>query len=132
MKTNLDKFYKTDSSLEKDGIWIMISDEIGFLVRRFGGANSDKIKLAMAQYHKPYARLIEKGTLDSDKEAKLMTRAFVEACLVDWKGIEIDGEITPFSVDVAVEFFINLPELANEVITQSQQVDNFKEDLGNS
>ena len=132
MKTNLDQFYKTNSSLEKNGIWIMISDETGFLVRRFGGGNSDKIKMAMAKYHKPYARQIEKGLLSSEKEQELMTRAFVESCVIDWKGVEIDGEMTDFSVDKAVEFFTALPDLTNEVLTQSQEVDNFKEDLGNS
>jgi len=131
MQTNLDKFYKTNQSLEKSGIWIMITDDIGFLVRRFGGANSDKIKVALAKYHKPYARQIEKGTLGADKETELMTKAFVESCMIDWKGVEIDGKETEYSVDVAVDFFTNLPELANEILVQAQTVDNFKEEVGN-
>ena len=75
MKTNLDKLYKTNSSLEKDGVWFEISDDVAFLIRRFGGKNSEKVKLALAKYHKPYARQIEKGTLDPSKETEIMTRA---------------------------------------------------------
>lgn len=131
MQTNLDKFYKTNQSLEKTGIWVMITDDIGFQVRRFGGANSDNIKLALAKYHKPYARQIEKGLLSAEKEVELMTKAFVEACMIDWKGVEIDGEEVAFSPEVAVKFFTQLPDLANEVFAQAQNVDNFKEEVGN-
>lgn len=132
MKTNLDSLYKTNSSMEKEGIWVMISTDVGFLLRRFGGANNDKLKLALAKYHKPYARQIEKGTLDSKLEEKLMTTAFVESCIADWKGVEIDGKETEFSKEVAIEFFLSLPDLTNELLSQSQNVDNYREELGKS
>ena len=132
MKTNLDQFYKTDRTLEKEGIWIMISDDVGFLVRRFGGANADRMKQAMAKHYTPYASQVNKGTIDPQKETEIMATAFVESCLVDWKGVEIDGEIAPFEQDVAIKFLISLPELTNELIEQAQKVENFKEELGNS
>jgi len=132
MKTNLDKYFKTNANFEKDGIWFEISEEVGFLIRRFGGKNAEKVKLAIAKYHKPYARQIEKGTLDPGKENKIMVRAFVESCLVNWKGIEIDGEATEFSIEKAVEFFVGLPDLASELVAYASDIDNYKEELGNS
>ena len=132
MKTNLDKFFKTDSDLERDGVWFEISDDIGFLIRRFGGKNSDRVKLALAKYHKPYTRQIEKGTLDPQKETELMTKAFVESCMIDWKGVEIDGESVPFSQETAFKFFLELPELLSELFNHANDVNSYKEELGNS
>lgn len=132
MKTNLDGLYKTSSNFETDGIWMNISDDVAFKVRRFGGKNSDKVKRALATYHKPFARQIEKGLLDTDKESELVTRAFVESCVVDWQGVVIDGEEKDFSTDLAVSFFKELPDLLEEIMAQAQVADNYKEDVGNS
>jgi len=131
MKTNLDKFYKTNQTLEKQGIWIMVSDETGFKIRRFGGANSDKLKMALAKYYKPYSRQVEKGTLSTEKENEITTKSFIETSMIDWKGVEIDGEEKPYDPSLAFDFFIQLPELLEELLKQSQIVDNFKEELGN-
>jgi len=132
MKTNLDELYKTNTNFEKDGIWLDISEKVGFLVSRFGGANSERVKLALAKYHKPYSRLIEKGTLPIEKETELTIKAFVEACLIDWKGVEIDGKETPFSKEVAIEFFKGLPDLLDELVSQASNSSNYKIELGNS
>jgi hypothetical protein len=132
MKTNLDTLFKTSDSMETSGIWMTISDDVGFLVKRFGGYNSPKVKAATAKYYKPYARLIENGTLAMEKEKEIMTKIFVESSLMDWKGVEIDGKLTPFSKEVAVEFLLSLPELAESLISYASDSKNYKEDLGNS
>lgn len=132
MKTNLDGLFKTSESIETNGIWMTISDDIGFLVKRFGGYNSPKVKAATSKFYKPYARLIENGTLPIEKEKEIMTKIFVDASLIDWKGIEIDGVITPFSKEVAIKFLLELPELAESLISYASDTKNYKEDLGNS
>ena len=132
MKSNLDKLFKNDEALEENGIWFDISDATGFLVRRFGGFNSPKIKVAMAKYYKPYARQVDAGTLDQKKEKEIMTRVFVESCIIGWRGIEIQGEEKPFDVDTAVELLSGLPELADTLIAYSSDSKNYREDLGNS
>lgn len=132
MKTNLDKVFKNDSKSENDGIWFNVNEQTGFLVRRFGGFNSPKIKPALAKYYKPYARQVEAGTLSAEKENEIITRVFVEACLIDWRGVEIDGKETPFEKELAVKFFCSLPELAETIIGYSQDSKNYREDLGNS
>lgn len=131
MKTNLDKFYKTSKKIEQEGIWFKISDEIGFLIKRFGGFNAPEVKASMAKYYRPYAKQIEMNTLSPDKEREVLTRAFVEAVVLDWKGIEIDGKPTPFSKDVAVNFFLGLPDLLETLTSYATNAENFREDLGN-
>ena len=36
MKTNLDTLFKTDKVSEKEGVWFRVSDDVRFLVARFG------------------------------------------------------------------------------------------------
>lgn len=132
MKTNLDKFFKNSKDLESQGIWMDISEGVGFLVKRFGGYNSEPIKKAMAKYYKPYAKQIEMGTLSQEKSAEIMFRVFVEACVINWQGIEIDGEKKPFSVDDCVKLFCQLPELGDAVVQYSSDSKSYREELGNS
>lgn len=131
MKTNLDYLFKTNKNLESEGIWHEVSDGVSFKIKRLGGANAVHIKKVFATHHKPYARQIEKGLLDEDKSLEIMARVFVEACLVDWKGIEIDGQEAKFDKDLAVDFLKSLPELLDSLFEYAQDSDNYREDLGN-
>lgn len=132
MKTNLDKFFKNSESLEANGIWFNVSDETGFLCRRFGGYNSEKIKKSLAKHYKPYARQIELGTFPREKQMEIMFRVFVESCVIDWKGVEIDGKQESFSVDACVKLFCSLPDLGDAVVEYASKSESFREDLGNS
>jgi hypothetical protein len=132
MKTNLDGLFKNNQSFEKDGVWFMINETTGFLIRRFGGMNSTQIKKALAKHYKPYASQIQNDTLSDEKSREIMTRIFVESSLVDWKGVEIDGSDTPFSVEMATKFLTNLPDLCDALRDYASDSKNYREDLGNS
>jgi len=132
VKTNLDALYKTNTSLESTGVWFEINDETAFLIKRFGGTNAEAVKRAMAKYYKPHSARIEKGTLDSKKEDEIMAKVFVEACLLDWKGVEIDGEVKDFDRSLATEFFVALPELRLDLFNYATSAESYKETLGNS
>lgn len=134
MKSNLDKFFKTNDDLEKNGVWFDISDDIGFLVRRFSASNP-RVRAAMATNYKPYARQIEMGTMEIKKNLEIMVKLFLDICLADWKGVEIDGKITEYK-DIkredAIKFFMGLPDLFDALWTHANSGVNYKEDVGNS
>lgn len=130
MKSNLDKLFKQNTSLEQEGVWFEIDGGPKFLIRRFGGANSE-VKKAMVKYYKPVAKLIERNLLGDEKEKAIMSKAFIAACMIDWDGIEIDGEPTPYSFDVAVELFKGLPELLDTLMDYAQDSENYREEVGN-
>lgn len=132
MKTNLDSLFKTNSNLEKDGVWFKAGEGVSFLVRRFGGSNSQRLKLAMAKYHKPKARLIELDQLSPEETHLIMSKVFAEACLVDWKGVQIDEQDVPCNFENAVKLFTTLPELFESLWSYASGYESFKEDLGNS
>jgi hypothetical protein len=132
METNLDSLFKTKKHLENDGVWFKISADTSFCLRRFGGSNAAKVKMAMAKYHKPHARLIENDALPLEEMNKIMAQVVCSACLVDWKGVVVDGQEVPCTFENGVKLFCELPELFDRLFNYISGADSFKEDLGNS
>lgn len=132
MKTNLDKFYKANSELEKEGVDFAIDENTSFKVRRFSSQNP-KVKAAMATYYKPFARQIEFGTLPTEKSHEITTKIFVDTCLVSWKGV-VDENEKPieFNKENALKLFKDLPDLLDTLWKHANTFENYKEDLGNS
>ncbi len=133
MKTNFDTRYKTNPQLENAGVWFAFPDcGAEFLVKRFGGANAPDVKKKMAKYYKPYAKQIEMNLFPEDKAKDIMIRIFVESCILDWKGIEINGEQKEFDVETCIELFKHLPELCDQLTELATDSVSYREELGNS
>lgn len=132
METNLDSMFKTKKNLENDGVWFKVSPETSFCLRRFGGSNAAKVKVSMAKYHKPYARLIENDALPMEEVNKIFAQVVCSACLVDWKGVIIDGQEAPCTFENGVKLFTTLPELFDKLFSYISGSDSYKEELGNS
>ena len=131
MKTNFDSVFKTDEKKEVEGIWYELSPEAGIKVKRFGGKNSKSVQAAIAKYMKPYSSQIKRGTLPQEKHEEVMTRVFVESSMLDWKGIEIDGEVKEFNKEDALALLLHLPGLRDDLVDFASNIDAYKEDLGN-
>ena len=131
MESNLHKHFKTNPEFEKNGVWFEIDDKSGFLLRPLN-RNNPNVKAAFAKEYKPYARQIELGTLDPDTSLKIQIRLLIKSCLVDWKGIEIDGKDTEYSPEAAEKLFMELPDLFNTLWDHVQDFKNHREDVGNS
>lgn len=131
MKTNLDKFFKTNDELEANGVWFEISSDTAFLLRPFKASNPS-VKAAMAQLYKPYSRQIEMGTLDDAKALEINVKIFVRACLVTWRGVEIDGVEAECTPETAIKFFKALPDLFITLWNHTQDFKNYREEVGNS
>lgn len=131
MKTNLDIF-KNDSVCEEQGIEFEVRPGVSFVLRRFGGKNSARIKQSLAKHYKPYARLLETGKMEETEEKKIMIKVFIESCLVSWKGVEADGKELECNTENAVKLFLELPELFDLLYKQSNDTENYREELGNS
>lgn len=132
MKSNLDQFFKSDKEAEESGIWFEIKEGVGFKVKRFGGYNSSPIKAALAKHYKPFAKAIEMNAMPEEKQREIQLKVFVDSCVIDWKGIEIDGKEEPYSKDACVKLLMSLPNLAEALVSHAADSANYKEDLGNS
>jgi hypothetical protein len=131
MKTNLDSIYKASDIAVKDGVWFDISETTGFLCRPFKQSNP-RIKAAMAKYFKPYARQIENETLSAEKLQEININLFLDVCLVEWKGVEIDGVEVKLDRETGLKLFKGLPELFDSLWKQATEFKNYRDDLGNS
>ena len=133
MKTNLDFEFKTSKDLEQNGVWFEIKPGISFLAKRFGGMNTTEAKKIASKYtDASYIAQAKAGTLAFEREQEVMIKTFVDACMLDWKGIEIDGQPQPFSKEVCKDLFLQLPELAQTVMENAAKYDNYRVELGNS
>lgn len=132
MKTNLDKHFKTDTSLEKDGVDFRLDEKTSFRVRRFNGQNP-RVKAAMATYYKPYARQVEMGTLPQEKSEEITMKLFIDVCLASWEGIEDEaGKPIECNKENALKLFKSLPDLFDTLWKHANSFENYKEVLGNS
>lgn len=138
MKTNLDKLFKADSTLEKEGVDFVIQEkgdgqeEISFKIRRFNAQNP-RVKAAEAAYYKPYARQIQLGTLPVEKSDEIVMRLFIDVCLAGWNGVtDGDGKPMEFTKENALALFKRLPELFETLFKHANDFANYKEELGNS
>ena len=134
IKSNLDSIFKRNTEVEKDGVWFVIGEEpheISFRMKRFGGDNNHSLRAALAKHYKPYARLIENDTLPESKGHEISVKVFVDTCLTDWKGVEINGVQEAFSKEAAVKLLIALPELFDKLKVYASDRSNFREDVGN-
>lgn len=132
MKTNLDKLFKTNTVLEKEGVDFALDDKTSFRIRRFNSSNP-RVKAAMAAYYKPYARQIEMGTLPIEKSDEIAIRLFIDVCLVSWEGVEDEkGQPIEMTKENAFEMFKSLPDLFATLQKHANDFENYKEELGNS
>ena len=132
MKTNLHKRFKTDKSLEMQGIECYLEDGVVFICKRFGGSNQVNVSKALAKYHTPHIAKIKAGTLTQEMLDEIDAKVFTEACVLNWRGVLDDaGKEIPFSFDACVEILKDMPELVSELIRQTSNFENYREDLGN-
>lgn len=132
MKTNLDRLFKTNASLERDGVDFAIDDKTSFRVRRFNSQNP-RVKAAMAAYYKPYARQVELGTLPPEKSDEITMKLFIDVCLASWEGVlDEDGNPIELTKENALALFKSLPDLFDTLWKHANNFENYKEDLGNS
>lgn len=131
MKTNLDKFYKTNPELEQNGVDFAIDDKVSFKIRRFNSQNP-RVKAAMAAYYKPFSRQIEMGTLPQEKGDEITMKLFIDVCLAGWTGVEDDaGKPIEFTKENALKLFKSLPDLFSTLWGYANSFESYKEDLGN-
>lgn len=131
MGTNLDKIFKTNEDLEKDGVDFALDEKTSFRMRHFSATNP-RVKAAMASHYKPYARQVELGTLDQKKADEITMKLFIDVCLVSWQGVEIDGKEVECSKENALILFNRLPKLFDVLWRYANDFNNYREDMGNS
>lgn len=136
------KQFRTDTNLEKQGIWLDYGD---FRVRvaRAGGANT-MFNKSIEHKTKPYRRAIQAETFDRDRIQTLVREAFVDTIVLAWEvnkgtsddpkwepGIEgeEEGTVLPYTKENVLNTFKALPDLFTDVQEQAAKSALFRQEL---
>lgn len=123
--SSLYKRYKTDQKREDGGVWVDLGDGVKFRLRRY---KSKIVQDEKRRLEKPYENQIRRGEdLSEDIAKKLIVEQMARAICVDWQGVEDEeGNALEFSVSNAVKLFDELPDLTQELLSESLSRDRFK------
>lgn len=137
---SLRKAFGTDKKKENEGVWIeILKNDDGTMarmkIRRLGPSNKEFQKLH-AQFTKNLKTI--RGDAKADMENMAFTKAFVDACLVEWENIENIHEIAPGQVaekympltkENALSLFEHLPDLLSSVVLQATELEAFQSEV---
>lgn len=130
MKTNLDSLYMLDEDLTEGGVWFRITDTIRFRVAHFD-ADTQRVRKVAMRVAGPHKHSIRLNTLSDDVAMDINVRTFVESCVLDWEGIEIDGEAVPFSKEDCIKLLKKRVKLFRDLEEYASSMVHYREELGN-
>lgn len=126
--------FKTDTSLEKDGITldygINSKDEpVQIRIARAGGANQQYLRRMEAKF-KPYRRQIQNDTIERALLETFVKEVYAETVVLGWVGVEdADGNPMACTKENCIKLFTDLPDLFTDIQEQSQQASLFRSSL---
>ena len=113
-------FY-TDGPKSREGVWVAVPGGAELKIRRMD--NPD---------YKAFVQRVraERGRrIASDEETREVLREAVAATiLLDWRGVEFDGEPVDYSAEYAIRAFEALPAFLDQVVNLAYTAELFRED----
>ena len=119
----LRRMFETDTTVEREGIWLEYAPGVEIRVARAGGSNQHFAK-TMERVAKPHRRAIQTGVIDKAILNDLFVKAYAQAIIVDWKGITKDlvtkddsdsKEELPFNKDNVEAVLMAQPNLFTDI-----------------
>jgi hypothetical protein len=133
--TNVYHLYETDKDVETRGIDLKFPN-FTIRVARAGGANK-RFAASLQKKLGTRARAFDAGMMDPDEANKVLAEVYADCVILGWEGVtDRDGQPLAFSKEACVRLFTDLPDLFQEVVSESQRLQNFRvaqrsEDAGN-
>lgn len=115
---------KTNRALETEGVWQPVLDgEV-----RVARIDNPKAARLFQRYTRPYRRQIDNGTMDPAKQEEIMCRVLSEAVLLDWRGLEEDGQpLPPYSPEEGFRVLSEYRELRDMVRDYAQDAQAYRD-----
>ena len=116
--------FKTDPRLEVEGVALQFADYGSIVVARSGGANKEA-RAITERIFRNYRQVMAMNALDRQTELELTAQAAAEGLVKGWTFVDETGEPMPFSVEACKALLVELPDLLEYVIEQSQRIANY-------
>lgn len=130
---SLFKQFKMDAQKQDEGVLVCYGENSdktipGFRILRQNASNQ-RYARTLERETAPYRRLIALGTLDNKLSERIFMRVFCLSVLVGWENVyDEQGQPIPFNVDNAMKLFNELPDLYDDLVSQSSKAALFRQD----
>ncbi len=109
---------------DNSGRWVDYNGSGLFIRGTVGNYDWQRAKI---RNEKPYKRKIDNGTIDPKAHEKLTFTSIAEGLWIDWRDVlGEDGTPIAYSVEGAVQFMVDDPELAMWIINQATDDDSYR------
>lgn len=121
--------YETDVTLEENGVWIALTNDMEVKVAALG--NKQHLQV-MEKMFAPYKNQRRRNALDPKIEEDIHTKAIAKAVLLDWRGEgfkDRDGNALPYSFDNAYKLLTDesLKRFKADIIFLAKEAETFKQ-----
>lgn len=122
---DLRKTFAADPVLEAEGIEVHLGAGAYITLARAGGGNV-RYEAAMRRLFAPHKRALANNTLDERTATDILQGAYAEAVVIGWRGVELDGQPLPYSVENARRVLREFPEIWRIVQDEATRFSNFR------
>jgi hypothetical protein len=119
------KAFATNKKKEEEGVWVEGPDGAQFLIARMGNKRAQKLADRLMRPHRSAQR---KGSLADDVLVSVTRKVMAEAILLDWKGVKIDAKITPYTPELGLRLFEEIPDFVEFISDYAQQMKQYQDD----
>lgn len=126
---SLYKQFKTNPSVEQDGVILDYGDGVKIRIARAGGANKAFLR-AVEAFARKHRRQIQLDTLPEDTSREILREIVATTVVLGWEGVEDEaGNPMPFTKENAIKLFTDLPDLFSDLYAQAQNAALFREEI---
>jgi Asp-tRNA(Asn)/Glu-tRNA(Gln) amidotransferase C subunit len=118
--------YKTNTSMEEDGVWVDFGDGIKVKVRRLNSKHSQETRRKL---EKPYAGQYRTRDMPASLQEELMIKQLSQSIIVDWEGVEDPDTdvILPCTQENVTSIMTRLKDFREDVVTASMTQATFQD-----
>jgi len=118
--------FKTNQSLEIEGVWVDIGEGAKVKVARVGNTAYAKY---IERAYKPYRKMQRTGTVPEDLQRRIFIDAIANTILLDWSGFTDDkDQPIPYSVDAAVKQLTDLKDFRELIVELAAEAETFRDE----
>ena len=128
---NILKMFGTNANKERDGVEVMLAEDVYVTIARAGG-NNKAFMVAQSRALKPYQRQIATGNINIDVVRDINIKLYAKHIVKGWRGVEIDGKPVPFNEENFIDICKKAPDFFNAVFEEANNIASFQDEYNSA